>query len=121
MATLNSPTLFRGSSNWILRRSISKPFASSAVAISADVTEPKRWPASPDLRVKSSATGSSLMASASAGGILHLLDDSLVGQGSLHCQLARQQEIAAVAVGHFDQIAAVAQVNYIFLQNYFHD
>jgi len=83
------------------------------------------------LRVKSSATGSSLMASASAcafsvagaavGGILHLLDDSLVGQGSLHCQLARQQEIAAVAVGHFDQIAAVAQVNYIFLQNYFHD
>jgi len=35
-----------------------------------------------------------LCGGAAVGGILHLLDDSLVGQGSLHCQLARQQEIA---------------------------
>ncbi len=34
-----------------------------------------------------------LCGGAAVGGILHLLDDSLVGQGCLHRQLARQQKI----------------------------
>ncbi len=54
------------------------------------------------------------------GGCLHLLDDSLVRQGGLQRQLAGQQEVAAVAVGHLDYIAAVAQVGYVFFQDHFH-
>ena len=34
--------------------------------MSDEVTEPKRWPASPDLRVKLSTSGSSLVSSSSA-------------------------------------------------------
>jgi len=66
--------------------------------------------------------GLCLLGGGAAGGcILHLLDDSLVGLSCLHRQLARQQEIAGVTVGNFDQIAAVAQIHYIVLQNDFHD
>src|ERR1700760_1494125 len=39
--TLNSPTVFRGSCNWILRRSTLKPFLVSASPISLEVTDPK--------------------------------------------------------------------------------
>src|SRR5271157_901041 len=38
--TLNSPTVFSGTSRSILRRSMVKPLASSACAMSDDVTEP---------------------------------------------------------------------------------
>ena len=116
--------------SWILRRSTSKPLASSPPAISAEVTDPKSWPFSPDLRVKLSTMGSSLATSSSAcslfrggaagGGGLHLFNDGLVGQRGLQRQLAGQQKVAAVAVGHLDDIAAVAQIGYVFFQNYFH-
>ena len=57
---------------------------------------------------------------AAGGGGLHLVDDRLVRCGGLQRQLAGQQEIAAVAIGHLDDIAAVAQVSYVFFQNDFH-
>jgi len=57
---------------------------------------------------------------ATGGGILHLLDDGLVGRGGLQRQLAGQQKVAGIAVGDFDQIAAVAQIQYIIFQNDFH-
>src|ERR1017187_9016959 len=38
--TLNSPTVFNGTSRSILRRSMVKPLASSACAMSDEVTEP---------------------------------------------------------------------------------
>ena len=52
--------------------------------------------------------------------MLHLLDDGLVGLSSLHGQLAGQQKIAAVAVGDLHHFAAVAEIDYVFLQNDFH-
>ena len=98
--------------------------------MSAEVTEPKRWPASPDLRVKlehhrlelgDQRFGQGLLSGGAArGGGLHLLDDGLVGFSRLHRQLAGQQKVAAVAVCNLHHVSAMAQVVYIFLQNDFH-
>jgi hypothetical protein len=44
----------------------------------------------------------------------------LVGGGSLQGQLARQQEIAAVALGDLHHVSAVAEICYVFFQNDFH-
>src|SRR5581483_155411 len=54
------------------------------------------------------------------GGGLHLLDDGLVRFSSLHGQLARQQVIAAVAIGNLHDFSAKAQVGDVFSQNDFH-
>src|ERR1700733_1404064 len=66
MVTVWSPRDFNGSLRTILLRSTSNPLAASSAAMSAEVTEPNRWPPSPDLRVKLSTTGSSLLNSSSA-------------------------------------------------------
>src|ERR1039457_514349 len=66
--------------------------------------------------------GQSLLGGGAAGsGGFHLVNYGLVGQGSLQRQLAGQQKIAAVAVGHLHHVSAVAQIDYVFLQNDFHD
>ena len=98
--------------------------------MSAEVTEPKSWPFSPDLRVKLRTRGSSFATSSCActflsggaarGSFFHLFNDGLVGQCCLQGQLAGEQEIAAVAVRHLHDIAAVAEVGYVFFQNDFH-
>ncbi len=98
--------------------------------MSAEVTEPKSWPFSPDLRVKLRTDGLELgnellslcllSGGAARSSGFHLFDNGFVGQSSLQGQLARQQEIAAVAVSHLHDIAAVAEVGYVFFQNDFH-
>src|SRR5579859_1540279 len=50
------------------------------------------------LKLRSQRLGQCLLRSGAANsGGLHLFNDSLVGGGSLQCQLTRQQEIATVA------------------------
>src|SRR5580698_887577 len=51
---------------------------------------------------------------------LHLFNDGLVRSGSLQCELARQQEIATIALGYFHHVSAVTEICYVFLQNDFH-
>ena len=57
---------------------------------------------------------------AASGGGLHRIDDGLVGVSSLQRKLARQQKIAAVAIGDLYHVSAVAQMLYVFFQNHFH-
>ena len=98
--------------------------------MSAEVTEPNSWPFFARLAGKAEHNGlelgdqflglSLLSSGAASSGSLHLLDDGLVGQGGLQRQLAGQQKVAAVAVGDFHHVSAVAQIGYVFLQNHFH-
>ena len=54
------------------------------------------------------------------GGTLHLLDDSLVVGRRLDGELAGEEIVAAVSVGDLDDIAAVAELVDVFLENDFH-
>ena len=51
---------------------------------------------------------------------LHLVDDGLIGLSGLNGQLARQKEIAAIALSYFDHLSTVAKFRNIFFQNDFH-
>ena len=93
------------------------------------VTEPKSWSFSPVLRVNLSSTP------LSAGGLLlgrALLGGGFLGQraadaferlhiagGGFDGQLFRQQKIACVAGLHVDDVATVAELFDVFLENYF--
>src|SRR6185312_8816904 len=65
-------------------------------------------------------SGSLLSGGLAHGRGLHLLDDGLVALVGLDGQLARQKEIAAVALGDFYHISARAQLLDIFFQDDFH-
>src|ERR1019366_1318975 len=53
-------------------------------------------------------------------GGLHLLDDGLVAGGRFNRQLVRDEVVAAIALGNFHHVAAMAELVYVFLQNDFH-
>ena len=58
---------------------------------------------------------------AAHSGGLHLLDDSLVGDGGLNRQFLGQQKIPPVSLGDFHHLAAVAQLGHVFFQDDFHE
>ena len=103
--------------------------AASSLAMSAEVTEPNSWPFSPDLRVKLSETVSSL-ASSSCACTFSVAERRAAASficsitallASVACRASlRGRRIAAVAVRHLHDIAAVAEVGYVFFQNDFH-
>src|SRR5260370_7789629 len=53
-------------------------------------------------------------------GLLHLLDHGLVGLRGFNGELAREQVIAAIALGNFDHVAAVAPLGTTFFEHDFH-
>src|SRR5712691_7281160 len=57
---------------------------------------------------------------AAHSGGLHLLDDRAVRGSSLNRQLARQQIISSISVGHLHHVSAMAEFLHIFFQNDFH-
>ncbi len=99
--------------------------------MSADVTEPKSWSFSPDLRVISSETAETqfgeLLGVALFDGFLlgengaHLFQALHVAGVGLEGELARQKEIAGVALCYFHHLAASAELFDVFLQNDLHD
>ena len=60
------------------------------------------------------------MADLRIAGALHLLDDGLVAGGGFDGELSGQQVVAAVAVGYLDDVAAVAELVYVFFEDDFH-
>ena len=51
----------------------------------------------------------------------HLFDHRAVASRGFDGQLARQQEIAAVAVGDLYHVAAVAKFLHVFFEDHFHE
>ncbi len=98
--------------------------------MSAEVTEPNRWPVFARLAGKAQhdrlqlgdqCFGHGLFRGGAARGRgFHLLDDGLVGLSGLHRKLAGQQKVAAVAFCNLHHVSAMTQIVYIFLQNDFH-
>ncbi len=128
--TVVSPSAFNGSCSWIFRLSISKPFACSACAISADVTEPYSVWCSPTRRAISISSCAEalrdrfglclLFGVLDFRDLLLALDLALVVVGDRQRQLPREQKIPRVARGDLHDVSAAAEIIDVLSQNDFH-
>ena len=109
-------------------RSISMPFSLSAVATSLVVTDPKSRSSSPTLRSSFTTTLDSFSACADCFGAslgrarqrdaLLVLDLMHVLDGGRHRERAGEQVVARVAGANADEIAALAQVFQVLLEDH---